>query len=158
MVGVDAAGLLGDARGDEAEQGRAFGDRGLDDLFPALDAVLARELVRAVGAVAGVGGAEVVVPGVDAPQQSPARSDDLRLVLDDVAVELDLVERAAGPIREIAQAARVDARRGTGPVRSGPTRPGPSSGSGQAKRVKTPVPSVRRNLYAFTCASTPGRR
>ena len=120
--------------------------------------LLARDLVRAVGAVAGVGGAEVVVPGVDAPQQSPARSDDLGLVLDDVAVELDLVERAAGPVGEIAQAARVDARPAR--VRFGlrPTRPGPSSGSGQAKRVKTPVPSVRRNLYAFTCASTPGRR
>ena len=78
----------------------------------------ARELVRAVGAVARVGGAEVVVPGVDAPQQSPARSDDLGLVLDDVAVELDLVERAAGPVGEVARArhAWMPARHGSGSV------------------------------------------
>src|SRR4051794_5132228 len=83
VVGVHAAGLLGDAGGDEAEQGRAFGDRGLDDLLPALDAVLAGDLVGAVGAVAGVGRAEGVVPGIDAPQQPPAWSDDLGLVLDE---------------------------------------------------------------------------
>jgi hypothetical protein len=145
VVGVRAAGLLGDPGGDEAEQGGPFGDRGLDDLFPALDAVRAGDLVRAVGAVACVAGAEGVVPGVDAPQQPPARSDDLCLVLDDVAGELDLVERAAGPVGEIAQAACVDACAARVRCRLDP-RARAVAWQRPVKRVKTPVPSLRRNL------------
>jgi hypothetical protein len=37
VVGLGARDLLGDASGDEAEQGRALGDRGLDHRVPGLE-------------------------------------------------------------------------------------------------------------------------
>jgi hypothetical protein len=90
------------------------------------------------------------------PQPSP-RGDDLHRILDDLAGELDLVQRAAGPQRKVGAAA------GVVPLRQGSTpdwtrAPGPAYGSGLRNPVKTPVPSARRNLKAIMCASSRGRR
>jgi hypothetical protein len=90
------------------------------------------------------------------PQPSP-RGEDLHRILDDLAGELDLVQRAAGPQRKVGAAAGVDAA----PAGSTPDwthAPGPACGSGQRNRVKTPVPSAGWNLKAIMCASSRGRR
>src|SRR5688500_2208491 len=85
-VRLDAGPLLGDPRRDEPEQRRPLRDRRLAHLAPALEAAAARDLVRTVRAPARVGGAKVLVPSVDPPQEPPARGDHLGPVLDDRSI------------------------------------------------------------------------
>jgi hypothetical protein len=94
--------------------------------------------------------------GTVRPQPS-RRGDDLHRLLDDLAGELDLVQRAAGSQRKVGAAAGVDAAP-AGVDADWTHAPGPAYGSGQRNPVKTPVPSARRNLKAIMCASSRGRR
>src|SRR5690348_11521359 len=110
-VGLDAADLLGDRCGDEAEHGRAFLHRALDAGLPVIEprSFTAGELVPAVRAPARVRVAPAVLPRVDAAQQPSARGDDLRRLGDELAVELDLVEGLADPERQVRGTAGMDA-------------------------------------------------
>src|SRR5437667_6108635 len=92
VVGLWSVAFFGDPGGDETEQGRAFRHGRLDDRGPALERRRC-ELVRAVGAHARVRVAQLVAPGADLAQQPASRGDQLRALLHDLAVELDLVER-----------------------------------------------------------------
>src|SRR5688572_9805843 len=92
--------------------------------------------------------------GTVSPQPS-TRGDDLHRILDDLAGELDLVQRAAGPQRKVGAAAGVDAAPAGVDAGLDPCA-GPAYGSGQRNPVKTPVPSARRNLKAIMCASSRG--
>ena len=129
VVGLDAA---GSSAMRAATKPSSAGPSGMDGSTTSPSRrvpLLARDLVRAVGALARVGAAEVVVPCVDAPQQPAAGGDDLGLVLDDLAGELDLVQPGPAqsgdrrPARVDPAAAGVDLR-----LHPGAGRP---SGNGQ---------------------------
>jgi aldose 1-epimerase len=97
VVRIAAGDLFGDPCRDEPQQRRSFRHGGLDDRVPLAERRAARKLVRPVGAHAGVLVARRLVPRVDPPQQSAARRDNLRRLLDDLPVELDLVQRPSQP-------------------------------------------------------------
>src|SRR3954469_6872008 len=131
-VGLAAAPLLGDPGGHEAEQRRPVAREGLDRRVPARQSL--RELVGAARAPARVAVAQLALPRLDAAQQPAARGHHLGPLGHDLAVELDRVEHAAGPVRQVLDAAGVDAaparvdlgvhpgpglRAGEGPVKRG---------------------------------------
>jgi hypothetical protein len=79
----------------------------IDGSTPASHAVSAgsaRDLVRAVGAHASERVAQAVVPRGHPAQQPPAGADDLRALLDDLAAELDLVQRLRDPANDRGRA------------------------------------------------------
>src|SRR4051795_4417879 len=96
-----------------ATKPRSAGPSGIDGSITASQSVSGGRpptaIVRAVGAYARVLVAQPVVPGVDAVQQARARGHQLGRLLDDLAAELDLVQRAAQPERQVVAAAGVDA-------------------------------------------------
>jgi Glycosyl hydrolases family 15 len=131
--------------------------RRLEDRVPRLEwrRDAERELVRAVGAHPRVGLAQLVVPGLDPPQEAAARGHELAAAPHDLAIELDLVE-GPRPKRQVGYATGMDAA----PARIHPrVDPPPRLAFREppAESRNSDSPScVRRSFWLVSCLAQAG--